>query len=159
MKYLLKVDGWKNNITFSAAHIIFDHDKCGFLHGHTYAIHTNIQGEKNSQGFVIDFSIIKKLLRDIAKNLDHRILVPEKNNYVSINSNEIEIRYDKKKYILPIADCILLPIVSTTAENLAEYILLKLLNEIGNKYRIDRLEIGLDEGVGQGIVVKKNLGK
>ena len=62
MSNSLKIDGWKNNIRFSSGHLLFDHDKCGFLHGHTYAIHLKIHGEKDENGFIIDFSILKSAL-------------------------------------------------------------------------------------------------
>jgi 6-pyruvoyltetrahydropterin/6-carboxytetrahydropterin synthase len=158
MSYLLEIDGWKNNITFSSGHIIFDHDKCGFLHGHTYAIHSRVQGEKNEYGFVIDFSILKSYLREIANYMDHRVLIPEKNRYLKIESNEIIINYHKKKYILPKVDCVLLPIESTTAENLASYILEEIFKKIKTSKNITKIEIGIDEGIGQGIKVEKKVG-
>ena len=110
---VLEVDGWKNNIYFSSSHFLLGHKKCGYLHGHSYAIHSKIYGEKNKQDFIIDFSILKSYLKEIANQLDHRILIPEKNKYVTVDENEIRINFENKKYILPKEDCVLLPIVGS----------------------------------------------
>lgn len=158
MSYLLEIDGWKNNIRFSSAHMIFDHDKCGFLHGHTYAIHLKVFGEKDKNGFIIDFSILKSALKKIADQLDHRVLIPEKNDFVTINNNEIEICHEEKKYILPKMDCVILPIKSSTVENLSEYLLENLLSQLTITKNIKKICLGLDEGFGQGTVVEKIVG-
>ena len=155
---VLEVDGWKNNICFSSSHLLLGHKKCGYLHGHSYAIHSKIYGEKNKQDFIIDFSILKSYLKEIANLLDHRILIPEKNKYVTFDENEIRINFENKKYVLPKEDCILLPIESATTENLAEYILDKLFEKINQHGNIKKIEIGLDEGIGQGIKIEKNVG-
>ncbi|RLF42165.1 MAG: 6-pyruvoyl tetrahydropterin synthase family protein, partial [Thermoplasmata archaeon] len=44
MMSYIEIDGWRANIRFSSAHIIPEYDKCGRLHGHTYAIHAKIYG-------------------------------------------------------------------------------------------------------------------
>ncbi|HHH77810.1 MAG TPA: 6-pyruvoyl tetrahydropterin synthase family protein, partial [Thermoplasmatales archaeon] len=33
----VKVDGWRSHIVFSSAHFIPDYERCGRLHGHSYA--------------------------------------------------------------------------------------------------------------------------
>jgi len=101
---------------------------------------------------------LKSYLKEIADQLDHRILIPEKNNHVKIEENEIKINFENKKYVLPKEDCILLPIKSATTENLAYYILYKLLKKINQHENIKKIEIGLDEGIGQGIKVEKIVG-
>ena len=50
------IDGWKSNIRFSSAHIIPDYEKCGRLHGHTYAVHAKISGKLDKNGIIMDFS-------------------------------------------------------------------------------------------------------
>ena len=127
-------------------------NKCG------RKIHSRVYGEKNAQGFIIDFSILKSYLLEIAGELDHRILIPEKNKNVVVEENQIRINFENKKYILPREDCVLLPIESTTTENLAEYILEKLFKKINQHDNIKKIEIGLDEGIGQGIKLEKIVG-
>lgn len=158
MSTSLEIDGWKVNIRFSSSHILPGHKKCGFLHGHTYAIHSWIYGEKDENGYIVDFSLLKSNLKEIADKLDHRVLIPEKNNYVSVTKNEIRINTDNKNYIFPKEDCILLPIQSVTVENLAEYILKELSKKINSFKNINKIRIGIDEGFGQVACVEKIVG-
>ncbi len=158
MSNSLEIDGWKANIRFSSSHILLDHKKCGFLHGHTYAIHSWIYGEKDEEGYIVDFSLLKTTLKEIADKLDHRVLIPEKNDYVSVTKNEIQINTDKKNYVFPREDCILLPIHSVTAENLAEYILRELVKKINLSKNINKIDIGIDEGFGQVARAEKIVG-
>ena len=158
MIYKLEFDGWRSGVRFSSAHILPGHKRCGVLHGHTYAIHVKFYGEKDRQDFVIDFSIVKSVLRKIADRLDHKILVPRINTYFEIADKEIQVAFEGKKYVFPKEDCVLLPMKSVTAENLAEYILAELVNEMDLPKNIKKLEIGVDEGFGQGAWVEKVIG-
>ncbi|RLF38168.1 MAG: 6-pyruvoyl tetrahydropterin synthase family protein, partial [Thermoplasmata archaeon] len=51
----IRIDGWKAGIKFSAAHIIPEYEKCGRLHGHSYAIHAKVYGNPNEKGIIMDF--------------------------------------------------------------------------------------------------------
>lgn len=146
------IDGWKANIRFSSAHMIPDYEKCGRLHGHTYAVNARVDGEPDEKGIIIDFSILKDALRQTVDELDHKILIPAKNSKVDVEQDEDKVKFDArgKQYILPLSDCILLPLTSTSAENLAGYILDRVLKRITFSKRIKSLEIGVDEGFGQG---------
>ncbi len=53
------------------AHFLPDHSKCGRLHGHTYTIDLIIQGE-NKTGMIVDFGELKKTVREILAEYDHR---------------------------------------------------------------------------------------
>ena len=154
----LEIDGWKANIKFSSAHLLPGHKKCGVLHGHTYSISAKISGEVNDQGFLVDFILLKSHHREIAAKLDHRILIPEKNKFVTSSSKEIIINEDKKKYVFPRVDCILLPITSATAENLADYVLSELIKNMELPKNIKKIEIGVDEGFGQEAWTSKVVG-
>jgi 6-pyruvoyltetrahydropterin/6-carboxytetrahydropterin synthase len=152
MSSYIEIDGWRSNIRFSSAHIIPEYEKCGRLHGHTYAVHLKISGEPDKKGIILDFSILKDTLRQVVSELDHRILIPEKNNSVKIinEKNSVKVTTLGKNYVFPVNDCIFLPIDSTSAENLAAYILEKILNKIKLPDNIESIEIGVDEGYGQG---------
>lgn len=157
MGIYLEIDGWKSNIRFSSAHIISEYEKCGRLHGHTYAVHAKISGELDSKGIIIDFSILKKKLRDIAGVLDHKVLIPEKSKAIKIVKEKKSVRINSQgnDYTFPINDCVFLKIGSTSAENLASYILDRILKEITLPNNIDGIEIGVDEGYGQGARISK----
>jgi len=159
MNSYIIIDGWQSNIRFSSAHIIPEYEKCGRLHGHTYAVHLKVFGEKDEKGIIIDFTIVKEILREIVNLLDHKVLIPEKNNVVEINKldDSISIISGNKKYVFPKEDCVFLPIESTSAENLASYILGEFLERMSLSENVDIVEIGIDEGFGQGARISRKL--
>ncbi|HID71327.1 MAG TPA: 6-pyruvoyl tetrahydropterin synthase family protein [Thermoplasmata archaeon] len=150
----LYLNGWDNNLTFSAAHIIPHHNKCGRLHGHTYAVSVEIQGKPDSEGIVMDFGVIKDVLRKIIKDLDHRLIVPRRSNLLSIGEKDemhILITLNSRRYVVPKDDVVFLDIESSTAENLSLYLLKKLKESLPPANNIVKLSLCLDEGVGQGV--------
>ena len=154
------IDGWKANIRFSSAHIIPEYEKCGRLHGHTYAVHLKIFGKPDEKGIIVDFSQVKETLKEICCDLDHKVLIPEKNSKVKIEkeNDNLTILTLGKRYVLPFSDCCLLPINSTSAEKLSEYLLKRFIEKASLVDRIDSIEIGVDEGFGQGARISKKIG-
>lgn len=61
---------------FAAAHYIKNyHGKCENLHGHNYRVRAYVKGRKTGKGgMVLDFSILKKLLKNVLAELDHKNL-------------------------------------------------------------------------------------
>jgi 6-pyruvoyltetrahydropterin/6-carboxytetrahydropterin synthase len=54
-------------------------EKCYRLHGHTYNLEVEVYGEINeSNGMVIDFLILKKVVKEVIEEYDHKIIVPHK---------------------------------------------------------------------------------
>lgn len=153
----LYIDGWKSNIRFSSAHIMPDYEKCGILHGHTFAVHAKVVGEPDKNGILVDFSILKGALKEVVDELDHRFLVSEKNKHVAIDRKDGKVKLISlgKEYIIPLRDCAVLPIESTSAENLARYILEKVMKKIKLSRNVESIEIGVDEGFGKGARVIK----
>lgn len=58
---------------FAAAHFLHDyHGKCENLHGHNYRVFAHARGnELDGGGMLFDFTILKKALREVCKELDH----------------------------------------------------------------------------------------
>jgi 6-pyruvoyltetrahydropterin/6-carboxytetrahydropterin synthase len=153
----LELDGWKIGIRVSACHIIPRHEKCGRLHGHTYTIHSRIVGTLNEHGIILDFEIIKNALREVIVDLDHKLLIPIRNKRFQVTENDdVQVVLDDKRYRFPKEDVIFLDIDSATAESLASYILENLLKIIEIPKNVTSIEIGVDEGWGQGAWVTKN---
>lgn len=158
MDSYITIDGWKSNIRFSSAHIIPEYEKCGRLHGHSYAVHVKVVGEPDKNGIILDFSLLKDALRDIVSDLDHKVLIPEKSGIVIEKKDEsINVTTLEKHYVFPLIDCTLLPIQSTSVENLAKYILESVIKKISPQKQIKSIEIGVDEGFGQGARISKKL--
>ncbi|MFY9606760.1 MAG: 6-carboxytetrahydropterin synthase [Thermoplasmata archaeon] len=146
----LEINGWASKITFSATHIIPMHSKCGRLHGHDYAINTKIEGEMGADGVIMDFISVKEFLRVVAAELDHRVLIPARDPGVKIGKDYIEYAIGDKKLTLPKSDCIMLDIDVASAETLANFVLSRMLEKVRFPKNVTRIEIGVDEGRGQG---------
>jgi 6-pyruvoyltetrahydropterin/6-carboxytetrahydropterin synthase len=146
----LEIDGWSSKITFSATHLIPGHFKCGRLHGHDYAINARIEGEVGRDGVIMDFISVKDFLRGIASELDHRVLVPAKDPGVRVSEIGVEYLSDGKEYRFPREDCALLDLEVASAEGLAEFVLKRVLEKVRFPENVKRIEVGVDEGEGQG---------
>ncbi|PKK86156.1 MAG: 6-pyruvoyl tetrahydropterin synthase [Thermoplasmata archaeon HGW-Thermoplasmata-1] len=148
----LKVDGWQAGVRFDSAHFIADYDRCGHLHGHTYAIHCNVLGERDEHGIVIDFTVIKRALREIADDLDHKMLIPDRMEHtkLDISGKSVKLVNRGNDYVFPLDDCLVLPLEATSAENLSEYVLGELMKRIEVPQSVKRISVGIDESYGQG---------
>jgi 6-pyruvoyltetrahydropterin/6-carboxytetrahydropterin synthase len=68
---------------FDSAHFLCGHQgKCANLHGHRWRMIAKIAGESlqdniESSGMLIDFSDLKREVRTLADNLDHRLLIEQ----------------------------------------------------------------------------------
>ena len=69
--------------SFSAAHSIPGHEKCGKLHGHNFLVSVEVEGEPKN-GMVIDFFELKRILREILARFDHSII----NEIIEIPTSE-----------------------------------------------------------------------
>lgn len=94
----------------SCGHKVYGHEsKCAYLHGHNYRIHFEIQGNIDSIGRVLDFSVIKeKLCNWLEENFDHRFLVYE-NDPDALKLQAID-------------ETVLILNFNPTAENIAKYL-------------------------------------
>ncbi|MCJ7606237.1 MAG: 6-carboxytetrahydropterin synthase [Thermoplasmata archaeon] len=153
----LEINGWSSKITFSATHLISGHYKCGRLHGHDYGINACIHGEIGPDGVIMDFISVKELLRGIAAELDHKTLIARRDPDTSIG--EISVSYSSrgKEYKFPLEDCALLDVNVTSAEELANFVLQRVLEKVRFPDNVRRVEVGVDEGKGQGAWTGKDL--
>ncbi len=155
------INGIHAGLRFSSAHMIPKHDFCGRMHGHSYHVDVVVEGERSGEfGFVVDFKKVKDITRDICSSLDHRVLIPCKSNEITFleHDDSIEFTIESKKYQLPLEDCCLLPLKSTSAEDMAEYFaeeVYKSLKNAGSK--ISSIQIYVNEGVGQGASFTKTV--
>lgn len=118
----VKIEG--GNLQFSSAHFITFGGNCERLHGHNYGVLVELEGALNEDKLVFDFTVLKKLTREICARLNHRFLLPMRNPQLELRElpDAWEIRYQDKRYVFPLPDVIALPIDNSTAERLAEYI-------------------------------------
>jgi len=58
--------------SFSAAHYIPGHRKCGRLHGHNYKVIVKIPVKYHANKITVDFHTLKRHLHNVLETLDHR---------------------------------------------------------------------------------------
>jgi 6-pyruvoyltetrahydropterin/6-carboxytetrahydropterin synthase len=108
-----------------------------------------------------DFGKMKKLLRKFADELDHRTIIPTKNPDIIIKEEEesssITVNMLGKVYHLPKFDVVKLPIPTTTVEELSKYVLRRFIEESDLPEGVERISIGIDEGLGQGAWSTENI--
>ncbi|KAF4325571.1 hypothetical protein JM18_000014 [Phytophthora kernoviae] len=122
---VFKVHVSKDYMKFNAAHFIAYKGFREKLHGHNYRLAVTITGQVGPDGYVVDFGEIKKISRVICKDLNESFLVPMNSDALKISFDETNVHIlteDMAKFSFPKADCSLLPIVHSSAEELAIYI-------------------------------------
>ncbi len=73
----------KTSAAFDSAHFLAGYEgKCSNIHGHRWTVEVKISGEKlidsgTKRGMLIDFSDLKKAVRDIADSFDHALIYEE----------------------------------------------------------------------------------
>ena len=144
----------KDYITFSAAHfIVYRDDQCEHLHGHNYRVAAEIEDILDEHHLVFDFVALKKVMRDLTNELDHRMLVPSEATKFGITSDDksVRISYRGKEWVLPRSDCVLLPVENTTVELLGKWFAGRLRDELESRFgfRPKIVRIDVEESPGQ----------
>ena len=144
----------KEHHVFSAAHFItFNGNVCERLHGHNYRVQVDVASELDENHYVIDFIALRDALKAITDELDHHMLLPTDHPliHVQASSQEVEVKFEERRWVFPRGDCILLPVPNTTAELIAEYIGRRLLDDLEQSTgtRPHYLRVGVDENNGQ----------
>jgi len=150
MAMRLEVDGREVGIRFSASHMIPGHSKCGRLHGHSYAVRLALHGEAGERGMVVDFLEVKKVLRSIVDEFDHRVILPGNCPYLRLKlGDEVEATTDGKRYVFPAEDVVVIDAVESSAEEMARVILDMLIARMQFPINVTQVEVGVYEEQGQ----------
>jgi len=145
----------KDYFNFASAHfLIFSNGQREPLHGHNYQVSVVMEGELDPAGVVLDFISFKPLVKRICDGLDHRTLIQTASPVITLRqrAHEIELRYKQQKIILPRQDVLLLPLINTSTELLAEYVAGQIRRRVRRNFpksQIRYLEVGVEEARGQ----------
>lgn len=155
----VKVEG--GYLKFSSAHFITYSGKCEQLHGHNYGVLIEVEGELNEDKVVFDFTILKRLGKEICHRLDHHFLLPLRNTHLELvaSTDSWEIHFRGRCYVFPRSDVVELPIENSTAELLAEYVCDELCKQL-REYPIANLSsimVGVEEAPTQMAYYKRSL--
>ncbi len=146
-----KIHVSKDYLIFCAAHFVTYDGVCEPLHGHNYRASVTLEGSTQADHFVYNFVPLKRLMRTLTDQLDHRTLLPDSNPHFKIThgSGEVTVDVGDRLYMLPEADVVILPIPNTTAEMLAKYLAGQLREKIGDRPNLTACEIEVAEVEGQ----------
>lgn len=144
---------------FSAGHFITLNDNlCEPVHGHNWTVGVDVDGALDTHGMVIDFIALRDTVTGILQSLDHHMLLPTANPLLAVSrapgpggNEEITVQFQKRRWVFPADECVLLPVVNTTAELLGGWIGQQVISrlEAAGMPLTGRLRIEVDECLGQ----------
>lgn len=145
------VDGVR--LRFAAAHMATLGDDLEPLHGHNYIVRCGVDGSLTEDRWVIDFSLLKRYVREACEQLDHRFLLQRDSPLLEIaeEAGGWSIVFGDRRYYFPASDVVVLPIENTTAELLAEWLAGRVAEALrsGEHANIERISIDIEEMPGQ----------
>jgi len=154
----------KDDLVFASAHFItFAGHRCEGLHGHNYRAHVTLEGELDEESWwVFDFVTLKKIMRRLCDEIDHKVLLPLENPRLQVveEGESVTVAYEgKPRYLFPRIDCALLPIPNTTVEMLAELLASRLRAqlEMTGARGVTAIEMEVEENFGQSAVYRVGL--
>ncbi len=142
----------KENFKFSAGHFtVFSNEHAELLHGHNYKVQVELHSEElDGLGFVVDFAGVKQRVREVCAQLDERILLPEQCRHLetSRDGSQIEVAFGDRRYQLPFEDVVLLPLVNTTVELLAQWLWEQIVPAVVGT-SVEVMSVDVEETAGQ----------
>jgi 6-pyruvoyltetrahydropterin/6-carboxytetrahydropterin synthase len=149
-----RVDLSKEAFVFSSAHFItFAGDICERLHGHNYGVRVIVEGPLDVNRYVVDFIALRDAILAITGSFDHHVLLPRDHQEIIVSSEngETTARFRERRWVFPDEDCIILPVVNTTAEEIARVIAERIREQKSTQFgdAISTIEVAVDENHGQ----------
>jgi 6-pyruvoyltetrahydropterin/6-carboxytetrahydropterin synthase len=162
MRYTFRMSNFKVHVSkdyliFCAAHFITYEGESEPLHGHNYRVSVTVEGSLQADDYVFNFVTLKRLMRTLVDQLDHRTLLPENNPHFRITreNGEVTVAVENHRYVLPESDVLILPLSNTTAEKLAEYLAGQLRAKIGDTVNLTACEMEVSEVEGQSAIYRE----
>ncbi len=151
---IFRVDLTKEQFVFSAAHFItFAGDICERIHGHNYAVRVCVEGPLDENRYVVDFIALRDAVLKETQALDHHVILPRDHREIVVTEDEREttVRFRDRRWVFPNEDAIILPVVNTTAEEIAHVIAERVRKHTKEQFgdALSTIEVGVDENCGQ----------
>ena len=153
----------KDHLVFSAAHFItFNGNVCERLHGHNWRVAVEVAGPLDENHYVFDFIALRDATQRLVNELDHHVLLPTQHHSIHVISDEREVTvtFAERRWVFPLADCVLLPIANTTAELIARWLSIQLqesFRQHSGSHKIESLKVEVEENFGQWAVCDVDL--
>ncbi len=157
------IDISKEYLKFSAAHFtIFSDSSLELLHGHNYYVALRLEAREADNGLVLDFKLLKDMLRRVCDELDEKILLPMESPLLKISRHEgrFVVTFHgagfKKTYEFPCEDVMLLPLDNVTCESLARYACEEFIKHFGTDHQFElanviSIAVSVEETRGQSV--------
>jgi 6-pyruvoyltetrahydropterin/6-carboxytetrahydropterin synthase len=146
----------KDNLMFASGHFVsYDGDKVEPLHGHNYRFSVTIEGPVDENAYVFNFVTLKRLMKRIGDELDHRLLLPSESALIRVEPQDdggVIARVGERWYRFPGEDVVVLPLPNTTVEMLARHLCARLRQELASlpsASHMTAIEIEVEETFGQ----------
>ena len=139
------------DLGFSAAHFIAFPGFREPLHGHNYLVSVVIEADVGPDGFVLDFLVVKREAAALCATLHDRVLLPASSDCLRVDAGADVVDVvaeDGARFRFPRADVRLLPIVHTSAEEIAGHLLARLRDALADATRgraLREIEVGVAE--------------
>ena len=143
----------KEYLHFAAAHFtLFSATERENLHGHNFQVTLDADAPMHDDGLTFDYNILKKAVKQLCDDLDEQVLMPTRSPYLQIEEQDDYsfIIFNSERIPFLQRDLTLLPIRNITVEELAQYLLEKLLErEDIQALAIDHMLLRCASGEGQ----------
>jgi 6-pyruvoyl-tetrahydropterin synthase len=145
----------KDYLKFAAAHFIAYPGFREPLHGHNYQVSVRVEADLGPDGYVLDFGLVKRQAHALCQELDERVLLPTHSDCLTVEAagDTVEVTTETgQRFRFPADDVRLLPIVHSSAEELAAYLLERLRDALRAEAAgrgLVALEVGVGEAPGQ----------
>lgn len=149
-----RVDVSKEQFVFSSAHFItFAGDICERIHGHNYGVKVTVEGPLDENRYVVDFIALRDAVLAETQSLDHHVLLPAEHAEIRVSSDDRETtaRFRERRWVFPNEDCVILPVINTTAEEIARVLAERVRERTRPAFgdALTAIEVGVDENCGQ----------
>mmetsp|Transcript_3438 Transcript_3438/g.7416 ORF Transcript_3438/g.7416 Transcript_3438/m.7416 type:complete len:303 (-) Transcript_3438:275-1183(-) len=165
----------KADFKFNAAHFVAFQGFRERLHGHNYTVGVRLLGSRQicSDGYVLDFGDVKKVVKVVCKKLNERFLCPTKSDVIDMeiidadskgngdqnkSKSVVLVCEDGSRFAIPLDDCAMLPIMHATVEELAIYVWGEILDGLDpeqlRRRGIHTMEVVMAEAPGQEAVFR-----
>jgi 6-pyruvoyl-tetrahydropterin synthase len=142
-------------LRFSSAHFIAYPGFREPLHGHNYQMAVRVEAALGPDGYVLDFGLVKRIAEGLCAELSEHTILPARSDCLVLDVYGGTVRVttaDGGRFEFPAADCVLLPIVHSSAEELAAYLLGRLRHALATEVsgrNVRSIAVGVAEAPGQ----------
>lgn len=154
----------RDNLMFAAGHFVsYDGDLVEPLHGHNYRMGVTVEGALGGNAYVFNFVTLKRLMKQVSDELDHRMLLPRDNPLIVVEAQPdggVLVRVGARWYRFPQEDVLILPVSNTTAEQLAQYCASRIRDLIlarADAALLTVIEVSIEETFGQEAIYREQL--